>query len=383
MGRTKLNQNETHAKEIVSEDFGELDTTEKWVQSFMQFGSVHAYKELERNFESNVTHSGLIYYLHYCWAKEIGCVIRPDMIWHTVVSEIASAVLKNPSKYKYLFSDTDEKQEIVVLTSDITDINVDTLTNEISKIIKNKKFMDVICDTRFKSEEENAHLAVQMTFACMATPFFSYMTTRCGIPSIDVKGDFTDWYKIIKSLEILKTELKDDEMEKYINDVRNVVGNIILDSDLDNTFGELEIEDHFDDTFSLHYIKHKDEVGERIRRIRNIKHNSPEDRFYKSTFLNDIFRYGKNEICMSGHSPRIVRGWITKLYMHGNENDLFQFNKHINYVPYKNIESELMFCKVVGLTHSEYDKKSNVLNPKYGIIKYQITDETIYNKLAK
>nr|QBK90074.1 MAG: uncharacterized protein LCPAC101_03590 [Pithovirus LCPAC101] len=378
MRRIVLNQ----TKGITSENLGELNVKENWIRSFLPgVRNVDAFTELERSFESNFTHSGLIYYLHHCWSKEIGCVIRPDMIWHTVISEIAHKILQHPDKYKYIFSDTSGKQDIIIETMDITNINIELLTNEISKIIKNKEFADIINNTRFKSEEVNAHLAIQMAFASMSTPYFSYMTSMCGIPSVDVEGNFMDWYKIIEALEKFKNIfVEDDKMLKYFDDVRNVVGNIICRGGGDDN-DDIEIYQPSDELFSLSYIN----KGKCTHRINDITSNSPEDRFNTETFWNDIFRYDKNVKCGSGHTPELVYGWITKLYIndHSEERDLFSFNNHLNYVPYKNIESGKMFCKVIGLTYSYHDTKLNVLVPKYGSVRYQINDKKIFNKLAK
>lgn len=106
------------------------------------------------------------------------------MLWYTITSEIATKVLENPNDFKYLFTNnSDKKQQIIMLVSNETDININHLTNSLNKVIKNKEFMNLVCDTQFTSDVPNSNQAIQMTFAYMAMPFFDYMTTRCGIPS--------------------------------------------------------------------------------------------------------------------------------------------------------------------------------------------------------
>jgi hypothetical protein len=78
---------------------------------------------------NSVTHSGLIYYLHACWAKELGCVLRPDMVYYTIVSEIATYVVDNPEKFRSLFSNSKSKVDFIVSNKNAHqgDLNINDL----------------------------------------------------------------------------------------------------------------------------------------------------------------------------------------------------------------------------------------------------------------
>ena len=171
------------------------------------------YSNLQVNFSTNITHAGLIYYMHLCWAQEKGACLRPDMIWHTIVGEIAHEVLQEPEYYRYLFTDSKDKQTVVQVVDDTTEISVELLVEQINHLIKNKEFLSVICDTqeflsvicdtRFKSEVANSNIAINMAFACMSTPFFNYMTRMCGIPFVEIKGGNEDWLALYHAISKL------------------------------------------------------------------------------------------------------------------------------------------------------------------------------------
>lgn len=344
----KLDQ--LHSSNNISGEHQPMLTKTNWVAQFASQFDSKDFKSsrLETQSGQQITHAGLIYYFHQCWAQEIGACLRPDMFWYTIVSELANEILDNPVKYKHLFSDQDKKTDIIILTDDITDLDVETLIDQMKNIIANKEFLNIICNTRFDSEVPNSNLAILMTFACMATPYFNYMTTRCGIPHLQIEGTQEEWEKLYNSCKDLeKVGLNSNKCNDYIKRVTNLIANIIFHC-----------------------------FGKRTLDMKPITENTEE-------FFNNVFHYGKNTRCGSGHDDVIVQGWIRDLYFKNYDYDLHKFNTHINYVPYRNIETKRMFCKVTGLTYSDHDKDTNTLHAQYGFIKYEVLNNKVFNYLSK
>lgn len=343
-----------HSSENIDGPHQSMKTKENWVKHFSgQFDPSH-FKEIDTLPSSDATHAGLIYYLHLCWAKEIGACLRPDMFWYTIVSEIAKLVLDNSDDFQYLFSDSSEKQDIVILTNNVTDISIETLIGQMKNVIKNTDFLATICGTRFDSEALYSNRAILMTFACMATPYFNYMSTMCGIPHLKIEGTKQDWQKLYQSCSDLSKfqpkkasifGLNSDRYLGYIKRITNLVGTIIFHC-----------------------------FGDRLPNTELINENRTE-------FFNNIFHYGNNIQCGSGHDDTIVQGWIKDLYFSNSDRDLNKFNTHINYVPYANIETKRMFCQATGLTYSINNQ--NTLHAQYGLIKYEVLNIEVFNKLAK
>ena len=235
-----INLNQTADKNIKPATHQPMQSKQDWINQFISFGwreeeiptTDAEIKEFERSFGQNDhTHAGLIYYMHYCWANELGAQLRPDMIWHAIVSEIAAQVLESPDKYRFLFTDGPDKKEIITLTDDETQIHLDRLMAGMKSVIKNKEFISLICGTKFESAVEGADYAIMRTMAHMGTPFFDYMTTRCGIPHLELVNSKADWIKLhsaIKSFGQFGLEKSNNQFTTWLDTCAKIISNILF-----------------------------------------------------------------------------------------------------------------------------------------------------------
>ena len=108
----------------------------------------------------------------------------------------------------------------------------------------------------------------------------------------------------------------------------------------------------------------------------------------KEEFFMNMFHYGKNGHCGSGHPDNLVHGWARHFFDDLKEpsRDLEKFHCHTNYVCMKalNLNGSLAgyFIQMVSLAFSELDKGTNTMTPQYGIVTYRIRGKEIFNKLA-
>jgi len=343
-----LDKNQNHGL------FMTMSSASDWVGSFIEkdlFSSKskplnEVCEEVNRNFTSNITHAGFIHYLHLCWATEVGCELRPDMIWYTVVSELASLVLSNPERFKNLFNNETIKKNITIVSGSPI-INADTLVEAIRNVIANQEFLSDICDVKFESEVENSNYAVKMSFACMATPYFNYFNTLCGIPHVELIGSQEDWNKLYDSIY---------KLDKYICDTTS------------QRIMESQRQDHKWISLCKHTVKNI------------IYYGFLESEESKKEFFSDIFHYGKNTKCGSGHPTNIVLGWAKNFYRVNQETDLSHFKTHVSYVPYTNYDDKV-YCHLTCLSHSIKDEVNNTLRPQYGIVNYVIIDDDKANEI--
>lgn len=352
----------TSEKPTAPIDHYKLDSDKNWVNTLGEFIEGHfwntktlnaaKFELVNKNFTSEYTHAGFISYLHYCWAREFGAVLRPDMIFHTIISELASKILSKPKLYNYLFTDSEKKVDIMTFDQ-LFDYN--QLLANFKTLIKNQDFMSTICDTEFDSDVANAKLARVMTFTHMGTPFFNYLCTLCGIPSVRIDGSIDDWMKLRNSIIKLKEFPPEKNQEKHLvwlNTSVNVIDNII--------FWAFNIQ------------------TEQIK----IMFKSKED------FFMNMFHYGKNNQCDSGHAQNLVHGWARHFFDDLEEPslDLNKFHYHTNYVCMKALNSNGTltgyFIQMVSLAFSELDEETNTMTPQYGIVTYRIRERGIFNKLA-
>ena len=329
---------------------GELNDLRKWVSSFVPRGwNPKDLKFLGGNLPNNTfTHSGLIYYLHACWAKELGCVVRPDMIYFTVLSEIASCVLKRPNDFKSLFTSKNGKENIIIVDelADTGHLDIHVLCDALRNKVVSKELYQLVCDTNFTSDDPNAREARCMAFCEMGIPYYNYLTTLCGISSVDIQGPFTDWKKLFDTLGRLKSILS-----RY---------------------------DSAGDVSAL--------LGQSFQTVSTIIHFTFDPAFQSDPkyhtvdgFFNDIFHYGSNSQCGSGHDEYIVSGWARNFYLSHGE-DLTNFSPSMTYVPYINIETQRKFIQVSTLAYSDLVNGTAV--PHYGKILFEVLSEDLFNKIA-
>jgi hypothetical protein len=276
----------------------------------------------------DATHCGLIQYIYHAWAKELGIVLKPDVFFYTIISEIKNWIINNPAKCKHLFTTSDEKRRIVIVG-----LTIDKLIEALQNFIPCKELFDLITKTSFSTEPQHYKQILGITMADMGTPYYSYGTTKCGIPKILVQGTEADWDKLLNTVI---------DLRKNFGGCSNILANYL--STVHSTLDKL-IESVF-------------------------KAND-------GSYLENIFTYYRNPICGSGHLPLVLDGWIKKLYI-GNYSRLVgigQYPSHFNCLPYddrddpENIKYYFYTC---GLSSSKI--VNGYLYPEYNIAHCELTD---------
>lgn len=147
-----------------------------------------------------VYHKNYIGYLEKCWAEHLGIVITPDIIWYTLLCEIASLVKSNPEQYRHLFSNSSEKQDIVVDSGDMINMPLSTLVDMLKLYVptdSDKFFQD------FTTSSQRSRHAMRSAFCDMCSPYYNYMMLLCGFPAIDIRGTEEDYYIMSTKFKVL------------------------------------------------------------------------------------------------------------------------------------------------------------------------------------
>ena len=283
--------------------------------------------------QMDATHQGLMQYMFHSWAKELGCVLKPDMFFFTVISEIKNQILTSLSKYKHLFTESDKKTEIVLVN-----LTIDKLMDALGKLIPCKSLFDLITKTSFSTEPSHFKQVMGITMADMGTPYFNYCSTMCGIPKIIVCGTRDDWQKLITAMTNLKTIFEPccKLLTSYVTDVIKTLEQLVTAVFVD--------------------------------------HNAK--------FFNDMFIYQKNPKCGSGHDPIVLNGWVKKFYLghsygdhrSGHDNYINSFPSHMNCLPYNDRDDPndiKYYFYIAGMCSSRI--VDGYLYPEYNIAHCKLT----------
>lgn len=153
--------------------------------------------------------------LHDAYDLHRSVSLAPEVIWYTIMHEVAVTVRKNPAKYAHLFTTTpDSKQEIVV---EIPGAPWDDDGHWIQMFdpALRERVPDGIMDhtiLRFSTSTVESDVATLVAFMDAASPYYEYtMHTMCGIPSVRLEGKPGDWSLIaLKAMvlsEVFATDL--------------------------------------------------------------------------------------------------------------------------------------------------------------------------------
>lgn len=260
---------------------------------------------------------GYLDLLSKAYSKHLPIAIAPHDIWYIILSNIASVVRDNIDLCRSLFTKSDTKEKLYILTDDVTKISMDKLFKELTKVVP--------ADIKMFFPELSTH-SPQSKIACMAafadavSNYYDYMTFLCGIPSISVKGLVEDWHKLITSTTAIAASFKE-------------VG-VNLDSWL------------------------LDRVLPILQEILKTVNGNVDEDFWKNIFTQQNFGSG---------GQLTINGWFKTLTFKDTESRLDNQPNTISLVPYKNVETQRSFVGIHGCFFAVKDQ-DGFLTAKYGEI---------------
>jgi len=270
--------------------------------------------------EDKIYHQSYLTYLEICWDLHYGAVVSPDIIWQGLLCELALIVNADPKRYRHLFTDSEEKKELIVITAELEVMPLNLL---IDLLKANVPTNSEIFLPKFNTTTERSLHAFSAAFCDMCSPYYKYSMMLCGIPSIRLDGTEEDWRELLKCWERIGVLF--DSNKDYFYNVRNVLENIV------HQFKEVNI-----------------------------------------NFWEKMFAL---KPCGSGSQVE-VEGWITKFYLKTpHVRYTTNFSTHTSSVKYKQLNTGKKYDMRVGLFHSAL--QDGLLVPDFGFSVMEVLEEPI------
>ena len=300
----------------------------------------------------NFSHHGLIHYLYGCWAKELNCVLSPEIFFHRYLSELIKYILQYPSDFEPLFDlKQNGKKRIYYFVGKPNHKNI---ANDIAKLMKNKKLYHAICKANFSTDTDTSKKVRNLSFLNMTIPYVDYIKTFCGIPNVLVDGTENDWKHLLENIYLIMSSIEDHNLKnnkschefyQYSKKVANLILAILH--------------------FSFDNQKYK--ISSKYQQYNDID------------FYNNMF-YFENKQCMSGHDENRIGGWINILYNKDEGlNELVKYNHDISYLPYYDETSKRRFITMGGMTHSII--KNNTAYPSFQVLELEILNSDLFEDI--
>ena len=188
--------------------------------------------EKTTNIDAEITHGNYLHYLVLCWKRHYGVVISPTILWNMVLNNLAFEVNKEPETYRKYFTESEGKQEIIVVQGGNL-INVSLIINELPNYIPSTILDDAFPE--FSTDDEDSLMADYTAFLDMVSPYYNYSMLLCGIPKIKVLGTVRDWRLFIVGLDRIAQHIP--EFKEYLSVVGQRINDLLEDNcDYSNLF---------------------------------------------------------------------------------------------------------------------------------------------------
>jgi hypothetical protein len=150
---------------------------------------------------ADIYHLNYLEYLQMAWSSHYGVVLNPDIVWNTLLCEVAGIVAKNPEDFRKFFTKSTEKKGITV--SGYSRLDLTQVFDALKGLVPDGLEKVLVPD--FSTTNSAARSAHRAAFADLVSPYYSYMTFMCGIPYVDLRGTPEDWRMISSLWNIVKS----------------------------------------------------------------------------------------------------------------------------------------------------------------------------------
>lgn len=281
-----------------------------------------AYPVVQMPKDAEVYHQNYLEYLAICWYSHYGVIVAPHLIWHTILTEIAAHIKRNPEHYRSIFTTSDEKQEITAQTANAVELPLKKIMEELKRLVPTDigAFFPSL-----STATDGYNLASMAAFADAVSPYYEYSMFLCEISKIRVMGTQEDWNRMGDSLRELDHTINPlGELNEYINKVQGM---------LEKIFRSYDTKD--------------------------------------SEFWKDLFWFKR---CGSGSQVEVY-GWYRDFFMRKVKGPGYVCNypSQIAMVEYKNLSTKKDYRMAQGLFRSVVDQ-DNFLRPDFGFLIQETTE---------
>ncbi|KAF9542659.1 hypothetical protein CPC08DRAFT_650114 [Agrocybe pediades] len=156
------------------------------------------------------SHNGFVNTVIDAYSKHYRLVLRPDDVWITILGQFSFYVNAHAEELRSHFVAHEGKKELTI-TAVGTRYTVDfgnfarQMTSLVDENVVDKDFKDwILPDFSTTTDTDTVTCAVLLMSTLKA--YFNYTSQLiCGIPSVTLEGDRSDWVKVLERIDKLET----------------------------------------------------------------------------------------------------------------------------------------------------------------------------------
>ncbi|KAM0207013.1 hypothetical protein ACHAPA_011841 [Fusarium lateritium] len=175
--------------------------------------------------------NGFVWSAYHAYSQHHHLVIRPEDVWFAILTQISFFINANAEDLRAFFVDHEGQKELEVIEAgSLQSVDFGALANRmaslISKNVKDPELGSWVMPS-FTSTSDTDRVVASVIFMGAMQKYFSYgMTLTCGIPSVTLLGEMSDWQDILGRLDLLEQLGK--EPTQFAEMLRPIVKHMIL-----------------------------------------------------------------------------------------------------------------------------------------------------------
>ncbi|CVK87654.1 uncharacterized protein FMAN_05430 [Fusarium mangiferae] len=178
-----------------------------------------------------LSRNGLVWSAFHAYSDHHHLTIRPEDIWFAIITQLGAYINANSEKMRNYFVSHGGQIKLQVLdfgtlhTADYGKLS-QMMSLEIAKNIKDPSFREWVLPS-FSTTTDSDRIVGSVLLMGALQRYFSYeVTLTCGIPSVTLLGEVTDYEDILKRLD--KLDGMGEEPTQFAKLLRPILQNMIL-----------------------------------------------------------------------------------------------------------------------------------------------------------
>ncbi|KAF5611760.1 DUF4419 domain protein [Fusarium tjaetaba] len=216
-----------------------VETTE----SLLRGTSPRDYRRCQRIIRTSVTPSllqenhispsrnGLVWSAYHAYSQHHHLTIRPEDVWFSILTQLSFFINANAEELRSFFVAHEGKKELTVFeAATLETANIGALAQQlaglVSKNVKDPELGDWVMPS-FSTTTDTDRVVASVLFMGAMQKYFSYgMCLTCGIPSVTLLGEISDWEAILTRLDRL--DLLGKEPTEFAEMLRPILKHMII-----------------------------------------------------------------------------------------------------------------------------------------------------------
>ncbi|MFE7191426.1 DUF4419 domain-containing protein [Kitasatospora sp. NPDC057541] len=167
--------------------------------------------------------------LHLCFCAHLPLSLSPDLLWYTVVHEVATHVRLNSDTYAELFTDTPGEKQLITVRDDslLHEPDWQQSLHLIQRPLRERIGDDVadLLQPTFSTTTPVDASATLVALMDVVSPYYDFRWhTLCGIPRIRLEGTAQDWHRL--TVRVRELEGRFAGLRPWLRNLRPVLATI-------------------------------------------------------------------------------------------------------------------------------------------------------------